>query len=171
MTLDDFAHIGQIMGGFAFLITAIVATVTLLFVHRKQLDDAWLDRFRNLYAEFWNDKDMVYSRGLITNKLAYDGLEVILKKRNSHKECDMTLDEYKVLEAMDKFCSIMARVRSFAMSIAMSEVQEDLWGDLLYNFWMLKINNRIELKKYVEIHWNKLLIPVVIKRKKQFILF
>lgn len=166
----EIAQFGQFLSGLAFLMTAGIAILTLFFYHRKQLDDAWLDRFRDLYKEFWSDKDMQIARHLLNNGEGYRELEPILARRNAMGNCDVPFEDYKTLEMMDKFCSVLVRVRSFGKSIAMSEVQEEIWGELLYNFWIKRIMDRAEMKHYVERHWSRLLLPIQVERRKKYII-
>lgn len=166
--LEILAHYGQIASGASFAITALVAVFTLFVVNGKRADAVWLDKFRNLYGEFWNDPHMKEARKLLINKDDYDQLSRILLKRNNKEECDLSTDEYDKLDEMDNFFSIMARVRSFAVSTSMTRSQKELWGDLLFNFWIEKIKSRQELKVYVEKHWTNLLVPFAIIDRKWY---
>lgn len=166
----EIAQFGQFLSGLAFLTTAGIAVLTLFFYHRKQLDDAWLDRFRDLYKEFWSDKDMQRARHLLNNGEGYRDLEPILSRRNAMDSCDVPLEDYKILEEMDKFCSILVRVRSFGKSIAMSDVQEEIWGELLYHFWIRRIRDRQQMRHYVERHWPTLLLPITVERRRKYII-
>ena len=58
MALIELGQLGQLLSGIGFIITASIAVATFFFFQRKQLDDSWLDRFRTLYGEFWNNKDL-----------------------------------------------------------------------------------------------------------------
>jgi hypothetical protein len=169
--MQTLAHIGQLLSGIGVLITTLVALCTLFIFHKKQLDDAWLDRFRNLYQEFWNDEGMIEARHLINNSEGYAELEKILKKRNMTPDCNVNWEEYKILERIDNFCSVLTRVRSFGLSIRMSDIQKELWEDLLYSLWIKKFEEKTELREYVKRHWPKLMQAVEITKRKKFILF
>jgi hypothetical protein len=135
------------------------------------MDDEWLDRFRNLYDQFWKDEKMNRARYLLNNGPGYAELKEILLLRASQDECNLPWDDFQKLEIIDTFCSILSRVRSFGLSIDMTSAQEELWGDLLYYFWIQKLQHKPEIRSYVEKHWRKLLDPVTVTRRKKYILF
>ena len=51
-------EIGQLMSGTGVLITSVCAGVTVTIISLYQKRKQWVDDFRALYAEFWNDKDI-----------------------------------------------------------------------------------------------------------------
>jgi hypothetical protein len=75
-TLDTLAKIGPILSGVGLILGATIAGLTALRVTRKQTEDAWIDRFRTLYAEFWKEDPIIEVREWILNENAYK----ILKK-------------------------------------------------------------------------------------------
>jgi hypothetical protein len=56
-------EIGQLMSGTGVLMTSLCAGVTVTLVSLHQKRKQWVDDFRALYAEFWNDKDISQVRG------------------------------------------------------------------------------------------------------------
>ena len=69
-------EIGQLMSGTGVLITSLCAgmTVTIISLHQKRKQ--WVDDFRALYAEFWNDKDIgQVRRWIVSNKLYHEVLQ------------------------------------------------------------------------------------------------
>lgn len=153
--LAELAQIGQFLGGIGFVATAVIAAITLFTINKKQINDSWLDRFRNLYGEFWKDEDMAFGRKMIVNDENYRELELALKKRNEQSTCAVSSQEYDLLEKIDRFCSVLVRIRTFGES-KMNPMQRDLWSKLLYaKFWFDKIESRVELKKYIDKHWSE----------------
>jgi len=51
-------EVGQLMSGIALITTALCAGVTLTIISLQQRHKQWIDDFRALYAEFWNDEDI-----------------------------------------------------------------------------------------------------------------
>jgi hypothetical protein len=86
MTLLELGQLGQLLSGIGFIITASIAVATYFLFHRKQLDDSWLERFRTLYGEFWNNKDLREIRKYIVNNEDYDVVKKLLSKHHYRTE-------------------------------------------------------------------------------------
>ena len=75
-------EIGQLMSGTGVLMTSLCAGVTVTLVSLHQKRKQWVDDFRALYAEFWNDKDISQvRRWIVSNKLYTEVLKPILAQR------------------------------------------------------------------------------------------
>ena len=67
------------INGTGVLITSLCAGVTVTLVSLHQKRKQWVDDFRALYAEFWNDKDISQVRmWIVSNKLYTEVLKPIL---------------------------------------------------------------------------------------------
>ena len=75
-------EIGQLMSGAGVLMTSLCAGVTVTLVSLYQKRRQWVDDFRTLYAEFWNDKDISQvRRWIVSNKLYDEALKPVLTQR------------------------------------------------------------------------------------------
>lgn len=152
MTVGEF---GQLLSGIGLITGAIIGIYTAVIYNARQRDDAWLDRFRGLYEEFWKNPEMEEVRRWIVNENDYKNLDQLLRKRNETRECVVSIDDHKKLEKIDKFCSLMVRARTFG-ELEMRPRQRLLWSKLLYGFWHEKMKNRESLRTYIRIHWPEL---------------
>jgi hypothetical protein len=70
------------MSGTGVLMASLCAGVTVTLVSLHQKRKQWVDDFRALYAEFWNDKDISQvRRWIVSNKLYNEVLKPVLAQR------------------------------------------------------------------------------------------
>ena len=75
-------EIGQLMSGAGVLMTSLCAGVTVTIISLYQKRKQWVDDFRALYAEFWNDKDISQvRRWIVSNTLYNEALRPVLTQR------------------------------------------------------------------------------------------
>lgn len=113
--------------------------------------------FQILYTEIWVNSDVSYVRRCIYNDEEYKDIEHILEKRNLVEHNNLTRQENNIIEKVDRFCSILVRVKSFAANEEMSDRQRRLWKKLLEDFWLTKIKDRrAAFYTYIRNHWPEL---------------
>lgn len=116
--------------------------------------------FHILYAEIWKDPDISYVRRSIYNDEEYKEIDLLLQKRNQVEYNNLTRQENNTIEKVDRFCSILIRVKSFSENEEMSERQRVLWKKLLEDFWLAKIKaRRPAFYTYIINHWPELEEP------------
>lgn len=138
-------------------VAAVTAAAVAYLAYRLQVrtkDQEWYEDFNNLYAEFWNDPDMVTVRSWIACSEAYLQVEGIFQKRITTSE--VSASEYPVLEKADKFCSLMIRISELTPE-ATSERYYHLIQRLYFSFWIEKLKEREHLCQYVIKLWPRLL--------------
>ncbi len=149
--------IGQLLSGIGVIAGAFIAAIAAFNITRRQAEDAWIDRFRVLYAEFWLNPDIAVVREWIINENAYKELEAVLILRNSNILCEVPHADHEKLDKIDRFCAIIARIQSFDER-RIPRHQRALWTKQLNGaFWVAKIRLRAELAKYVKNHWQEIL--------------
>ena len=145
--------IGPFLGGIGLITTAFLAILTYFLIHRRTTETSWIESFRILYGEFWKDNDVTQVRRWITNDEEYKVIEKILEKRmKATKNNDLSEEDNNNLEKLDRFCSVMMRIRYFGQ-MKMSQSQRELYKDTYETFWKEKINRRDLLKKYINEYW------------------
>lgn len=138
-------------------VATVTAAIVAYLAYRLQVrtkDQEWYEDFNNLYAEFWNDPDIVTVRSWIACSEAYSQVEPIFQKRLVTNE--VMASEYPVLEKVDKFCSLMIRISELTPE-ATSERYYHLLERLYFSFWIEKLKEREHLCHYVQQLWPRLL--------------
>lgn len=148
----DVGKFAQVLTGIAALAALGLAYETLDKVHLAKRRADWLDSFRLLYREFWQDDEIAEVRLWMVNDRAYETPRAVLLRRQA--SVDNTLDAYDnaVLEKIDRFCALMVRVHTLG-ALGDDEDQERLWFNLYGRFWLGKLQRRDELKQYIRLHW------------------
>jgi hypothetical protein len=154
--LAKIAPIGPILSGFGVILGATIAGLTAFYFTRRQTEDAWVDRFRALYGEFWKEEPIIEVREWIVNERSYKSLEEILIRRNSTDLCEVSHQDHVVLDKIDRFCSMLARIKSFDNTRIPIKHRPLLVKLLDGAFWVKKIKERDQLLIYVEKHWPEL---------------
>lgn len=134
-------------------IAALAAAVIAYFAYRFQVqtqEQEWYKNFNTLYAEFWNDPDMATVRSWIITSEGYSKIEPVIKNRLETQE--VSTSDYKILEKIDKFCSLLIRISDITPKIADSKHRAMLRG-LYFDYWIHKIQEREYLKRYVDNYW------------------
>ena len=170
-----FAALGQGIGGFALLIGAIVALSTLFKYHRNTVHDKWYEVRSDLYGVFWKGEGNAQVRYWISSDEGYEEIRDILKERNKDRDSHrLDSDDYKILEQIDQFLSVLARFREFDTD-HLAGTRGKLWTTF-FGIWIDKIRgdkvddgrgeeyetSRPELKEYIKEYWkaSRLLDPV-----------
>ena len=96
---------------------------------------------------------MAEVRKWISNDEAFREIEPILSARAAGQ---VPAKDYNVLEQIDRFCALLARVATLSRK-PMNEEQLMLWHKSYYSYWLTKAAERQVLKHYVQTHWEDLL--------------
>ncbi len=148
--------IGPFLSGIGILIAAAIGLISYIFIHRRAAQTAWIEAFRTLYSEFWKDNEITQVRRWITNDEEYKDIKDVLDKRMEGGDNNsMSTEDNDKIEKIDRFCSIMMRVKYFGQ-MEMTDQQRDLYNDTYKNFWAKKISQRPEFKKYIDKFWKGL---------------
>jgi hypothetical protein len=147
-------EIGQLMSGAGVLITSLCAGVTVTLVSLHQKRKQWVDDFRALYAEFWNDKDISQvRRWIVSNKLYTEVLKPILAQRIEKGYNDLDEDGSMKIDMIDKFMSLIIRLETLEESTR-TKRQKALTEKFLFSkHWKEKVSARPELREYIATSW------------------
>lgn len=151
-TLEILNKIGPFLSGVSLLLAACAAWVTVFKINRRAMYMTWLDGFRALYAEFWQNRNIARVRSWISSDVEYAELEKILLERLKSKRNLLNAEANKTLEQIDQFCALLVRIEFFDRTI-MTRQQRDLWQRTYGDFWGKKINEREALRQYMEEYW------------------
>jgi hypothetical protein len=160
-------QIGSFIGGVSLFLATLVAWVTAYLVTER---NARLERymaavasFRILYEEFWKPEAAIARKWIISAD-EYKVLRLVLENRNRKELNELDKDENAILETLDRFLSVLVRIKSFSVSkeldyIALS--QRRLWRKIIHGtFWVdYAYKHRPELWTYLYRHWKEELIP------------
>jgi hypothetical protein len=147
-------EIGQLMSGTGVLITSVCAGVTVTIISLYQKRKQWVDDFRALYAEFWNDKDISQvRRWIVSNKLYDEVLKPILTQRIEKGYNDLDEDGSMKIDMIDKFMSLIIRLETLEESTR-TKRQKALTEKFLFSkHWKEKVSARPELREYIATSW------------------
>ena len=147
-------EIGQLMSGTGVLITSLCAgvTVTLVSLHQKRRQ--WVDDFRALYAEFWNDKDISQvRRWIVSNKLYDEVLKPVLAQRIEKGYNDLDEDGSMKIDMIDKFMALINRLETLEESTRTKRQKTLVERFLFSKHWTDKASSRPELREYLATAW------------------
>jgi hypothetical protein len=106
-TLEFLHTIGPFVSGVSLLIGAGAAWVTAFKFTRRSMETSWVEGFRRLYGDFWNDPDAASVRSWIASDTIYEEkLTPVLVRRMEHwkdKKNLLNQEEYAVIEKLDNF--------------------------------------------------------------------
>ncbi len=106
-------EMGQLMSGAGILISSLCAGVTVTIISLYQKRKQWVDDFRALYAEFWNDKDISQvRRWIVSNQLYREVLQPVLTQRVEKGYNDLDEDRSTKIDMIDKFMSLINRLET-----------------------------------------------------------
>lgn len=182
--LDQLARYGQLIGGVSLGSAAGAAWYTAIRITQRNAKKDWAQReeaarlradtakrdaalratetFRVLFAELWQNNDVTFIRRAITNDEEYKEIAHILAKRNLTKRNILTRRENDVIEKIDRFCSTLIRIKSFATETEMDDQHHKLRRKLLGEVWIDRIRaDRPELHAYLMNWWPELEVPPV----------
>jgi hypothetical protein len=139
------------------ILTAAAAWTTFFLYYRKTLDANWLDGFRRLYAEFWNDECAANVRRWLVSEEEYAELESILAKRLASDKNYLTVEENKRLDVIDRYCALMTRIvyfvrREGGRKQGKRNRRRELM-DTIFMFWIRKAHSRSKLADYIRAYW------------------
>lgn len=136
---------------------ATSAIVALIALHNSRLNSEapWLINLREFHRDFWNDEKIAQTRMWIRCDIAYRvELKPILDKRFISPS-KISIEEYKVLETLDRFCAIMLRVVN-ADKQPMTRIYRESWENFGYNWWLDEMRKRDEIHIYIKLFWKPL---------------
>jgi hypothetical protein len=102
MDVQWLGPVGQFLSGVGLVSGALVAWHTLRSVHHRTVEMNWLQSFRTLYAEFWNDDKMALCRKWIVSEQEYKRIGPLLERRLITTSNEMTSEENDDLECIDR---------------------------------------------------------------------
>jgi hypothetical protein len=147
-------EIGQLMSGTGVLITSLCAGVTVTLVSLHQKRKQWVDDFRALYAEFWNDKDISQvRRWIVSNKLYDEVLKPVLAQRIEKGYNDLDEDGSMKIDMIDKFMSLIIRLETLEESTRTKGQRALIERFLFSKHWKDKARSRPELREYIATSW------------------
>ena len=147
-------EIGQLMSGTGVLITSLCAGVTVTIISLHQKRKQWVDDFRALYAEFWNDKDISQvRRWIVSNTLYQEVLQPILTQRIQKGYNDLDEDGSIKIDMIDKFMSLIIRLETLEESTRTKRQRALVERFLFAKHWKEKVSSRPELREYVATSW------------------
>jgi hypothetical protein len=159
------------LSGLALLLSASVASVNVLIsyhiamtLHKWQKQqqefrgtEEWYRYNCEIYDSFYNDSDIVQVRAWIANDSEYDDLLGTLSARlDGNGNANLTADDYKKLEKLDKFCSLLVRIIHLH-NYRISEEQRVILGRIYYNYWVSNLSSREKMSQYINKFWPELL--------------
>lgn len=120
-------------------------------ISRQSAQNNWLQTLGSINDKFWNDPDISLIRCCITYPNAYERLQKILEKRKrlynqTTRTIQLSEEEYVLLDKLDKFLHLLQRA---AISSPRFGREPDLWKALLFNFWLIKCMDHVELRWYI----------------------
>ena len=147
-------EIGQLMSGTGVLITSLCAGVTVTIISLHQKRKQWVDDFRALYAEFWNDKDISQvRRWIVSNTLYNEVLKPVLTQRIEKGYNDLDEDGSMKIDMIDKFMSLIIRLETLEESTRTKRQRALIERFLISKHWKEKVSARPELKEYIATGW------------------
>ena len=147
-------EIGQLMSGAGVLITSLCAGVTVTLVSLHQKRKQWVDDFRALYAEFWNDKDISQvRRWIVSNKLYNEALKPVLTQRIEKGYNDLDEDGSMKIDMIDKFMSLIIRLETLEESTKIKRQKAVIEKFLFAKHWKDKASSRPYLREYLATGW------------------
>ena len=147
-------EIGQLMSGAGVLITSLCAGVTVTIISLYQKRRQWIDDFRTLYAEFWNDKDISQvRRWIVSNKLYHEVLKPVLIQRIEKGYNDLDEDGSMKIDMIDKFISLIIQLETLEESTRTQRQRTLIEKFLFSKHWKDKAGSRPELREYLATGW------------------
>jgi hypothetical protein len=147
-------EIGQLMSGTGVLITSLCAGVTVTIISLYQKRKQWVDDFRALYAEFWNDKDISQvRRWIVSNKLYNEVLKPVLTQRIEKGYNDLDEDGSIKIDMIDKFMSLIIQLETLEESTRTKRHRALIEKFLFSKHWKEKVRSRPELREYIATSW------------------
>ena len=147
-------EIGQLMSGTGVLITSLCVGVTITIISLYQKRKQWLDEFRTLYAEFWNDKDISQvRRWIVSNRLYNDVLKPVLTQRIEKGYNDLDEDGSLKIDMIDKLMSLIIRLETLEESARIRGQRVLIKRFLFSKHWKEKVSYRPELREYIATSW------------------
>lgn len=149
----EMVYIYYAVGAIALFLSPLIPYIAYRYQIR-QSENLWLDTFRTLHADFWNNQDMAIVRKWIACDEAYEEIRPILLNRLNHKQ--VSKEDYDKLEMIDKFGAFMVRATKI-IPLKMTNEQLRTLHALHYDYWLQKcIKDRTELADYLREFWPSL---------------
>ena len=127
-------------------------TVTIISLYQKCKQ--WVDDFRTLYAEFWNDKDIgQVRRWIVSNKLYNKEVKPVLAQRIEKGYNDLDEDGSMKIDMIDKFMSLIIRLETLEESTRTKRQRALVERFLFSKNWKEKVSARPELREYIATSW------------------
>ena len=146
-------EIGQLMSGAGVLITSLCAGVTVTIISLYQKRKQWVDDFRALYTEFWNDKDISQvRRWIISKNCTVEVLKPVLTQRIEKGYNDLDEDGSMKIDMIDKFMSLINRLEILEEGTR-TKRQRTLIERFLFSKHWNKASSRPELREYIASGW------------------
>ncbi len=150
--------IGSLISGLSLFAGAVVAGISYWNFSRRTLYTNWIERYGKAHSEFWNDNDIAEARSCIEYRRQYDEISKIISKiilsRLTSEDGDLTDEEEKRLEKLDRFCALISRIYLLEED-ATTAKQRNLWRDIggVYFIERMQTPERMAFKRYIETFW------------------
>lgn len=121
----------------------------------EELTNDWLLEFRKLHENFWStDDDYMRVREWIACDRGYEKVRETLVKKLRNPE-EISPKEYRVIDAIDRFCAILLRVRQLNDSAPKGlDSNTSLEMSSYIQWWIAPLSDRRpELWGYITKHW------------------
>jgi hypothetical protein len=162
-------QLGSFIGGLSLFFSAIVIWIEAHSITRRnatiERQTTAINSFRLLYDEFWKEKEVAKIRRMIVSSDEYKQiLKPILDKRNdmdARGELNsLCSKENLILDEVDRFFSVLVRMRSFDVSneIQYLDNKQKILLEKILNegyFTSFIKENRAELCEYMKNHWRR----------------
>jgi hypothetical protein len=155
----------NIIADIGAVITGLAAVWVVWLGHRltnRQRSDTWLENLNKLQGVFWDDPDFIQVREWIALESQYRELSATIETRFLRPK-QLTREEYKRIELLDKFFNFMIRVRLVDSQL---DVKRNLWEELKFEWWIDAIvkRQRWELFMYYEHFFGETIIGALLKQ-------
>ncbi|QDT11321.1 hypothetical protein [Planctomycetes bacterium K23_9] len=157
MKFDEWILVGQLV---ATAFTGAAGAILALAVYRltsRQREDAWDHHFASIHHSFWDDPDYQQVREWVASPKSYVELsEVLAKRRSAEAQQQLTSDEYKKLDQLDKFLNLLARV--VALNRKKGGKNDGLVNALFFVYWAKRVTDSSSMgsedaNQYDDLYW------------------
>jgi len=121
----------------------------------------------DMYHYFWTEGKLAEVREMISQEESYREIAPILSKRNSMLSCEVSKEEYKILEKVDMFYAVIMGLHRLRLAMErFGDLDEVVRIERTYGFWreiLIRNNNNTEgesreaLRIYVTRFWKPVL--------------
>ena len=152
MDVATLGQLGPFIGGVSIFLAACAAWLTLWLVQKRTSHLSWLDSFHDLHKEFWDENNVTVRSWIISERSYIATFQPVLSDRLKSKENSLSTQANKILDDLDRFCSLLLRME-LLNEIGMNSAQRKLWESIHGEYWINQINERQQLREYISKYW------------------